>query len=232
MRRVLAIRHIHFEDLGIWAPVFQAAGFRIDYREAADTDFAALDPLADDVVVILGAPIGAHDEARHPFLNQELAFIRQRLLAERPLLGICLGAQLLARLLGARVEPMSSKEIGYAPLQLTDAGHRSPLRHLDGVPVLHWHGDQFDIPDGCDHLAASSHCPHQAFSRGQWLLAVQCHPEADPQRLEHWLLGHACEWTQAGIDPHVLRRDAAAAGTQSVAAATAVLETWLAGLAT
>lgn len=163
-RSVLALRHIHFEDLGNLEGLLSERGYQIRYLDATIDGLDDVDAAAPDLVVVLGGPIGAFDDARYPFLGAERALIRQRLQARRPLLGICLGAQLIARELGARVYPMGCKEIGFSPLALTPQGKTSALAHLHGAPVLHWHGDQFDIPNGALHLAATAAGAHQAFS--------------------------------------------------------------------
>src|SRR5439155_9232464 len=120
--------------------------------------------------------------------------------------GICLGAQLAARALGARVYPSGVKEIGWGPVDLTDVAASTPLRHLAQTPVLHWHGDTFDLPHAAVCLASTSMCHIQAFSLGSNILCVQFHPEVDPTAgIESWLVGHAAELAGAGIDPRDLR---------------------------
>ncbi|MDR7332159.1 glutamine amidotransferase [Roseateles asaccharophilus] len=229
-RTVLAFRHLAFEDLGLLEPLLRERGYsRFDTRDAGVDvlDDAAVD--AADLLVVLGGPIGAEDEALYPFLTDELRAIERRLASGRPLLGICLGAQLMARALGARVKPMPHrrKEIGFAPLALTEAGQASPLAALPaGLPVLHWHGDQFDLPAGLPSLASTPMCPHQAFMAGPKALALQFHLEADPRRIEQWLVGHAGELAQAGVDLTELRRDAALHGPALAAGLAAVLDAW------
>lgn len=191
---VLVIRHVAFEDLGNFGPALRARGYRIVYREAGLHDLAKIDPLAPDLLVILGGPIGAYEDAAYPFLAGELRLIKARLAAKKPVLGICLGAQILARALGARVYPGPAKEIGWAAIELTDAGARSPLKHLaaEKTQVLHWHGDTFDLPPGATHLAASAVCRNQAFALGNYALGLQFHAEA-PDDIEPWLIGHSHE---------------------------------------
>ncbi len=229
-RTAAAIRHIHFEDLGTFAPVLAQAGYDIRYHDTGDGDLGALDPLAPDLLVVLGAPVGVYETDIYPFLAVERDLIQRRLASGKPLLGICLGGQQIAAAMGARVAPTGLKEIGFSPLTLTDAGRQGPLRHLDGVDVLHWHGDAFAIPAGCAHLASTPICATQAFSRGDNLLALQFHPEADASRIEHWLTGHAAELAGASIDINGLRADAALKGPVLATAAAAMLREWLTGL--
>ncbi|MDQ1314750.1 MAG: hypothetical protein QG662_859 [Pseudomonadota bacterium] len=214
MPTAVAIRHVCFEDLGSFAAVLSARGFDVAYLDAGVDDLASLDAIAPDLLVVLGGPIGAYEEAIYPFLADELRLLERRLAADRPTLGLCLGAQLMARALGARVYPGPAREIGWIPLSLTEAGRASPLVHLDGekTSMLHWHGDTFDLPDGAVLLASTEICRHQAFSRGRNALAFQCHPEAQTANLERWFIGHACEIAAAGLSAPRLREDSARFG--------------------
>lgn len=229
-RTVLALRHLAFEDLGLLDPLLRQRGYgRIDYVEAGVDDLARIDLATVDLLIVLGGPIGAHDEAAYPWLHDELQLVRARLASGRPLLGICLGAQLMARALGATVAPMAHgrKEIGFSPVTLTEAGGISPLAALHGQPVLHWHGDQFALPAGLPSLAATALCPHQAFMPHPAALALQFHLEADPRRIEQWLIGHAAELAQAGVDIAALRAEAARHGPGLAAMLGRVLDAWL-----
>jgi GMP synthase (glutamine-hydrolysing) len=134
---------------------------------------------------------------------------------------------LIARALGAGVAGMGVKEIGFAPLTLTAEGEASPLAALAHMPVLHWHGDRFDIPEGATRLAGTPTCANQAFRVGRHVLALQCHLEADPRQIERWLVGHACELAQAGIDPCALRAQALALQADLPLAAGAAFTAWL-----
>ena len=205
MKSCLAIRHVAFEDLGAFEPVLRDAGYQVVYRDAGWDDLARIDPLTPDLMVVLGGPIGAYDGALYPFLEDELRLIGARLAAGTPLLGLCLGAQLMARALGARVAPNpAGKEIGWAPLGLTAAGQASPLGELGDLPVLHWHGDVFDLPAGCLPLASTGPTPNQAFRHGR-ALALQFHPEVTARGFERWLIGHAAEIGAAGLSVPALR---------------------------
>lgn len=227
MKKAIALRHVHFEDVGTLGSVLKENGYQLSYLDALLDEMATPAVQQADLLIVLGGPIGACDLETYPFLQGELDAVRQRLDQGLPLLGICLGAQLIARSLGARVYPMEKKEIGYSPLTLTPAGQRSALAGLADVPVLHWHGDQFDLPVGGIRLASTSKCPNQAFAIGTHVLGLQFHLESDFQRIEHWLVGHANELGQAGIDPRSLRSEAMRVGQRLTVAARSVLGSWL-----
>lgn len=229
-RKALAIRHVAFEDLGSFAGPLERAGYAVIYHDSPGGDLS-IDPREPDLVIMLGGPVGAYDGALYPFLRAEAAFLERRLAADRPTLGVCLGAQVMAQVLGSRVYPAASKEIGWAPVVLTPSGQEGPLARLRSAAVLHWHGDTFDLPDGCDLLASTAACPHQAFSRGPRVLALQFHAEVRGEGFEHWLVGHASELATAGLDPCTLRREAVElAGTLELVAAPMMSE-WLRGFA-
>lgn len=202
---VYAIQHLAFEDLGVWEDVLYSLGLRVRYVEAGVEDLSrALQHKG--LTVILGGPIGVYEQQDYPFLAQEIALLQQRLAAGLPTLGICLGAQLIAHALGANVYAGPHKEIGWSRLSLADVPHH-PLQALHDVEVLHWHGDTFDLPQGATLLASSTHYPHQAFSVGQNILALQFHAEVASDALEKWLIGHTCELRQAQVAIADLRAD-------------------------
>jgi GMP synthase (glutamine-hydrolysing) len=228
-RTAVAIRHVEFEDLGLLAPLLSDHGFATSYLDAAVA--AEWSSAADaDLLIVLGGPIGVADTDAYPFLRIELELIRDRLVADRPTLGICLGAQLMAVACGGEVRPGIAAEIGYAPLTLTDAGRGSVLGALDGIPVLHWHGDVISTPPELPPLACTPLCENQAFARGANLLGLQFHLEADGVSLERWLVGHAYELSARAIAIPELRADAAAYGAQLASHATRLFASWLSGL--
>ena len=230
MKTAVAIRHLAFEDLGLIEPWLKRRGWRIVVYDAGVDALWPIDPGQVDLLIVLGGPIGADDDALYPYLAEEIGLIRQRLDSGRPLLGICLGAQLMALAQGAAVAPMRCQEIGFAPIALTAEGAASPLAHVEGQPVLHWHGDQFELPAGCASLATTPACAHQAFMVGDHAMAWQFHLEVDAARIEQWLIGHTGELRQAGIDIAALRRAAARHRTGLAQALDAVLSDWFARL--
>lgn len=231
MRKALALRHVAFEDLGRLEEILAARGIQCEIIDAPMAEVSKLDALGPDLLIVLGGPIGVYETEAYPFLAEEIALISARLAARRPILGLCLGAQLMAAALGARVYPGPRKEIGYGPLELTGRGRASPLRALGGdVPVLHWHGDTFELPPSADALARSPLYEQQAFSVGNSALALQFHLEVPPEKLESWLVGHAVELAQAQIDPRSLRADARRHEPSLSAAARDVFTRWLDGL--
>jgi GMP synthase (glutamine-hydrolysing) len=229
-REALAIRHVHFEDLGSLELVLGDRGCLVRYLDVGIARIEAPDPVAPSLMVVLGGPINACDDARYPTLLPLVSMIEKRIAAGLPTLGICLGAQLIARVLGARVYPAGHTELGWTPLTLTDAGRQSPLRHLDGkqTSMLHWHGDTFDLPQGATLLASTPTCPHQAFSYGEHVLALQCHPEIRADRFEPWLIGNAVEIAATpGVNVNSLRVDTARHAPTLERAARAMFNEWL-----
>jgi GMP synthase (glutamine-hydrolysing) len=227
MKACLVLRHVRFEDLGTLTAILERRDFVVRYLEAGIDPIERAEIENADLLIALGGPIGVYDAPTYPFLAQELDAISSRLAAPSPTLGICLGAQLMAKALGATVAPGPAKEIGWAPIELTAAGRRSPLRHLEGLSVLHWHGDNFALPSSCDNLAFTKHCPFQAFRKGASLLALQFHIEIDPGQIEAWLIGHTVELAQARIDPSTIRSATAYHGNALQRTAALIFNEWL-----
>lgn len=227
MRTALVVHHVDFEDLGSFGPILQSAGYSILQHASGS---GPIDAMAHDLLVVLGGPMGVYEADTHPGLIDEIEAVRQRLAADAPTLGLCLGAQIMAAALGARVYPgKAGKEIGWGTVSLTPAGLEGPLSALAGVPVLHWHGDTFDLPLGAVLLASSDRYRHQAFSFGRNGLALQFHPEVEAVGLEDWFVGHAAEIAETpGVSVPILRADTAANAPALRGAAEAFLTGWLA----
>jgi GMP synthase (glutamine-hydrolysing) len=190
----LAIRHVHFEDCGTLTEVLLERNFTIRYIDVGRHRLDTIDVAPADLLIGLGGPVSVYNYARYPWIKHELALFERALDLGKPCLGICLGAQMLAHVLGARVYPGPAKELGWSPLKLTAQGHTSVVAPLDGAStsMLHWHGDTFDLPADASLLASTELVTNQIF---QWrsALAFQCHPEVRTEDIERWLIGHACE---------------------------------------
>lgn len=181
--RAVAIRHVPHEGLGAIEGALIDAGVVYHYSHPTE-----IDELPDyDYLIILGGPWSVYDD--FPWLEAELKLIRRAMEKNVPILGICLGAQLIATALGAEVKPCGPREIGWYPLKLTDEGRSDALLgHLEAEEtVFQWHGDMFDIPAGAAHLAASPLCRNQAFRYGDNVWALQFHLEVTPPMVEEWL---------------------------------------------
>ncbi|MEM6753114.1 MAG: glutamine amidotransferase [Cyanobacteria bacterium P01_C01_bin.38] len=227
MKTATVIRHIAFEDLGTLEIALERQGYAIKYLEAGVDNLTDISP-TEEMLIILGGPIGAYDEQDYPFLVDELRLLEKRFKADLPTLGICLGAQLMARALGARVYPGGEKEIGWSNIKLSEAGKNSPLVNLDVEnPVLHWHGDTFDLPQGATRLASSLLYENQAFSYGN-SMGLQFHPEVTQIGLERWFIGHACEINSTpGVSVEQLRSDTVKYGHLLQKQAVEVWQNWL-----
>ncbi len=203
--RCVALRHVALEDLGLFEPVLRRRGYEVEYVQAGPHALSEQAWLDADLVVVLGGLVGVGDIDSYPWLSDEIAGIRLRLGRRRPLLGLCLGAQLMAVSLGARVAPLPNKEIGWAPVALTAEAANSPLRHLVDLEMLHWHGDAFGLPPEATLLASTPMTPHQAFSVGVSALALQFHAEVDASKIEPWLIAHTVELRATSVNISQLR---------------------------
>ncbi len=220
------IRFVAFEDLGVWEPELVAHGYQVRYLDAGVDDVSEF---ADaDLGICLGAPIDADDEAHFPYLADIRDALAARLVADRPTLGICLGAQLMSLALGGELE-RGNREVGWGPVELLPDAAATPLRHLAGAPVLHWHQDVASVPGGARPLATTRANPNQAFSFGH-SLAFQFHPEADPEAIERWLIGHSSELNAWGFEIAELREQARVHGDAAAMAGVALIREYLRGL--
>ncbi|MGH8226090.1 MAG: glutamine amidotransferase [Gammaproteobacteria bacterium] len=227
MKTALAIRHVSYEDLGSFASVLESRGYAVEYRDAGVDDLDALDPLAPDLLIVLGGSIGVAQVREYPYLTTEIELTRRRIEAGHPTLGICLGAQIMARALGSRVYTAEKMELGWAPLALTHAGRDSPLARLADIPLLHWHGDTFELPADAICLAATPDCAHQAFAYGDAALALQFHPEVSWPGFERWLIGGVRALVAKGFDIPTLREESARCCAALAPAAALMLDEWL-----
>jgi len=229
-RTAVILQHDPSIHLGNIGPVLVEHGYELRIVDASSEDVTAIDPAEADLVVVLGGEMGAYQTDEFPFLQAERDLLRARLEAERPTLGVCLGAQLMAGALGQRVYRGDTTQIGYRRVEPTEAGADSPIRHFDGVPVVEWHGDTFELPEEATLLASSSDYSNEAFAIGDFALAVQFHPEVTDEMHEAWVADGYNELDELAIDPEALRRDRELHSARMQEASRAAFSEWLSSL--
>ena len=228
MSNAIAIRHVAFEDAGMLEPVLKDRGIDLCYLEAGVDDLSPAKHA--DLLVVLGGPIGIYEIDRYPFIKDELAVIEAAVKKGVPVIGMCLGCQALAAVRAARVYPGKQKELGWDEMSLTKEGKASPLGAIDGVRVLNWHGDTFDLPVGATRLASSAITPNQAFTYGPKVLALQFHVELPRRDMERWLIGHTLELSTSNVDLAKMRADTARFAPAANEASRRLFNEWLDGL--
>jgi GMP synthase-like glutamine amidotransferase len=183
---VFAFRHIPFEDLGLIRAPLEERGISIEFADLYRPGAPLPDVTQAAGLIFMGGPMSANDDL--PYLRQELLLISQAVERRQPVLGVCLGAQLIANALGAKVYRSAVKEIGWFDVHLTEAGARDVLFAGLGPAetVFHWHGETFDLPPGAERLAWSEACRNQAFRAGPAVYGLQFHLEVTPGMIENW----------------------------------------------
>ena len=189
MRKLLVFQHVSAEPLGVLDKQLREHRFRIRFVNFSRDPQAQPDVRRYNGLIVLGGPMNTDMMDRHPNLEFEMRAIREAIDAGMPVLGICLGGQLIAKALGAKVGRSPEPEIGWYSVTPTEAGRQDPLfRHFSGSErIFQWHGDAFDIPKGGQRLAGSPGCPNQAFSYGENVYGLQFHLECDAQLIRRWL---------------------------------------------
>jgi len=173
-------QHVPFEGLGSIGPWLESHGYTLTgtrFFESADLP----DPGAIDLLVVMGGPMSVNEEAIFPWLALEKNFVREVIELGTPVLGICLGAQVIANAMGANVFPNHHKEIGWFPVQAVDSMEASVFGFPRSETVFHWHGETFDLPPGAIRLARSEGCENQAFQLGKGVIGLQFHVETTPE---------------------------------------------------
>lgn len=186
MKRAHFFQHVPFEGLGAIEDWLKQHGYQITSSPLhASAEIPEVE--AVDFLFIMGGPMSVNDRDQYPWLDSEIAFIREYLKSEKPLLGICLGAQLIAAACDAAIYPNPEKEIGWFPINNIHSGH---TLFDDGLKVLHWHGETFDLPETAEWLACSEVCLHQAFRIGTQVIGLQFHLETTKESLQS-LIDHS-----------------------------------------
>jgi GMP synthase (glutamine-hydrolysing) len=196
MASAVVLTHAEFEGPGRLAPILERQGYALDVRAIHGGDEVPSSVAPGSLLVVMGGSMGVGDRDRpvYPFLSEEIELLQKRLRDRAPTLGVCLGAQLLAHAAGARVFPMGERpegaryEVGWAPVHFERG---TEARVLDGLPesapMLHWHGDTFDLPPGARRLASTAACREQAFQIHDRLFGLQFHAEVDTSEVEAFL---------------------------------------------
>lgn len=176
---VHVLQHVPFEGLGSIGAWLSQRGARVTYSRFFES--AQLPALTDiDLIIALGGPMSVNDEERFPWLREEKHFVAEAIASNKAVLGICLGAQLIANALGSRVYPGSEKEIGWFPV-LAELTESDTFVFPASTEVFHWHGETFDLPAGAVRLASSAACRNQAFQIGARVIGLQFHLETTPE---------------------------------------------------
>lgn len=199
---ILIIKHIDIEGPGIIEEFLKNE--KIKYKILCLEGEAEFPPVDDFThIIILGGPMSVYEEDKYPFLRKEDIFIKESIKKEKSILGICLGAQLIAKALGAKVFKAPVKEIGWYKVSLTVDGLKDPI--FSGFPpefnVFQWHGDTFEIPDGAKWIAASSPVTNQAFRYGRNVYGLQFHLEVTEQMIDEWIKTYEEEFNETENSP-------------------------------
>jgi GMP synthase-like glutamine amidotransferase len=190
--RAHVFQHVPFEGPGSIGPRLEARGWLVGVTRLFQ-DHELPNAAEIDFLIVMGGPMSVNDEQVLPWLVPEKRFIGDMITRGKPVLGVCLGAQMIANVLGSKVYPNAEKEIGWFPIQSTASGHHGRvLRFPDECVVFHWHGETFDLPAGAVQLATSAACRNQAFQFGSNVIGLQFHLETTPDSA-HDLVAHCRE---------------------------------------
>ena len=195
----LVLRHIEHEHIGTLAQVLEKAGIAYLYLDVYRSEKVPETPAGWSGLIVMGGPMGVYEADRYPFLREEQLLIRQATEAGLPVLGICLGSQLIAGALGARVYPGHKKEIGWYPVALTAPQDAFTAGLPSRFMGFHWHGDTFDLPAGATRLFRSDLYENQGFRYGPNVCAIQFHLEVNAAMVAEWLADGGCQRELAAV---------------------------------
>ncbi len=186
--KFLFLQHVPFETPGKIQDYVVSRGYRYSFVKFFES-WVLPSPNENDVIVVMGGPMNIYEYEKYPWLKEEKKFLEEVIKADKKVLGICLGAQLLADVLGGKIIKNREKEIGWFDVGLTKEGLRSPIFRgfPERFPAFHWHGDMFTIPDCAIRLAYSEACDNQAFIYGNNVVGLQFHFETTPELVENLL---------------------------------------------
>lgn len=199
-KRIHCFRHVPFEGLGCIETWCKRKSYPVSYTDFYDIDFQIPPSVDYDVLVVMGGPMGVYEEDKYKWLNPEKKAIKEAIDNNKVVIGICLGSQLIANVLGAEVYKNKEKEIGWWSIQFTDEGKKTVLFDTlgDELTVFQWHGDTFDLPEGAIRVASSEVCLNQAFIYNQKVLGLQFHFEVDEEGIQLMSGGDLDELQQGG----------------------------------
>jgi GMP synthase-like glutamine amidotransferase len=192
-KKILIIKHIDVEGPGSIEGFFRNTAWDLQVIDLSTEQLRSKDVRDIAAIISLGGPMNVHEDKKYQFLKDEDEFLRKAIKEEIPVLGICLGAQLLAKACGAKVKKAKEKEIGWFGVNLTDSGEKDPLfENLPGqLMVFQWHEDTFEVPRGAELLAESESCANQVFRFGRNTYGMQFHIEVTPEMVESWIKQYA-----------------------------------------
>jgi GMP synthase (glutamine-hydrolysing) len=210
MSKILVLQHHPGETLGVISEALQSAALAWQYVRSYAGQPVPANLKGAEGLIVMGGPQGVYEQDKYPYLRDEIALVRSAVSEGKPVLGICLGSQVIAAALGARVAPAAAREMGWYPVRLAAAARDDRL--FSGVPEVftacHWHGDIFDLPAGATALASSEMSACQAFRYGDNVYAILFHVEITEPILDGWVRGSAAELAREQIDSDAILADA------------------------
>jgi len=200
--KALALCHESKQDLGRFVSVLKTRGIEVDYVMGYQDKLVTIDPEAHDLAIFMGGSMGVYQTDLFPYIQNEINYLKKRISADKPTLGICLGAQMIAKAMGKNVYVgKRGKEIGWLNINISEAGKNHPIHHFnhDKTPIIQLHGDTFDLPEEATLLASSDMYPNQAFSIGKNILGLQFHPEMTEDNIETHMISSIDELSKHGV---------------------------------